>query len=321
MGILLSLVFYILILAVAVFILTHSSQFLITAITRLGHHLGMSQFLTGFILLGFATSIPEIFIAVNSVLSNTPQLSLGNLFGATVVLLSLIAGGTAWLNRGVVIRPDLHQLQRLVQISALILAPLVLLLDLQLTRLDGFFLAFLYIVYLLYIFRLRPENSPPLTESLLNHKILHTAVLSGTGLLGVILSSRAIVFASLNLSSLFRVPPVSVGILILSVGTNLPEISVAFAAIRKKESSLVIGDILGSAATNTLIISALALVRPFAISEWAIFETTAVFMVISLSVFIYSIRSKFRLSDSEGMVLFSIYIAFVVSEILSLLIR
>jgi len=312
----LPLVFYPLILIAAIFLLAYCANFLVTITTRLGHYLKLSQFITGFIILGVATSIPEASIAINSVLAGTPQLSLGNLFGATIVLLTLIAGLAAIFSQGIDVKTELKSSTRLLQISALILSPVILLLDLSLTRLDALFLLLLYLGYLIYIYRLQP-HSLPLESQLMNHHFLNSIFLMAAGVIGVALSSKAIVFASLQLSSLLSIPPLAVGTLILSIGTNLPEISVAVAAIRHHHPNLIIGDILGSPA----IIALVGLSSPFKIPHPILLQTTGIFLVISLAAFFVMTRSKRHLSPLEGAMAIGLYTAFLVSEISSLLLK
>ncbi|HJZ05952.1 hypothetical protein A2634_01405 [Candidatus Amesbacteria bacterium RIFCSPHIGHO2_01_FULL_48_32] len=312
------LLFYFFTCLIGLIILGKTAGYLVTAVSRLGVFLRLSQFLTGFIILGIATSIPETGIAVNSILSGNPQLSLGNLFGATIVLLSLIAGGTAVFHPNAIIRDELAHPDRILHIAVLILSPLILLLDSRLTRLDGVFLILLYIGYLLYVYKLRPPDSPPLDENLLNQKFLNTVFLTLVGLIGVVLSSRAVLFSSLRLATLLRIPPLVIGTLFLSLGTNIPEISVAIAAIRGRHTNLVIGDILGSAAANTFIISLLAIFSPFVVNSQIQIEISAIFMVFSLVLFLVFTHSKNRLSYLEGIVLITLYVAFVTAQISSL---
>jgi cation:H+ antiporter len=318
---LLNILFYVLLLLLSLFILGKSASFLITAITRIGFFLRLSQFLTGFILLGVATSTPEISVAINSTLSQNPQLSLGNLIGANVVLLTLISGIAAILAKGVEIKKDLSNPGRLFQIGLLISAPLPLLLDSYLSRLDGVFLLFLYVIYIYYIYRQRPNQSPPLTEQLLNYKIINTLLLALTGIIGLFLSSKAVVFSSLKIAEFFNAPVLIVGLLILSVGTNLPEITITFTAIKKHHANLVLGDVLGSASTNTLIIAILAIIHPFGISSFSAYETSSVFLIITLIAFYVMTHTKNRLSPVEGYVLLCIYVAFLTSEIVSSFIK
>lgn len=304
---------YSVVLLVGLYILSKSASFLITATLRLGHILRLSQFVTGFIILGVTTSTPEISIAVSSLLSGTPQLSLGNLMGANIVLLTLIAGIAAIIGRGVTIKHELKSTAQIAQIALLILAPLILLLDQHLSRLDAIFLAVLYIAYLTHLYHLRPQAQPP-SDFTTNHHFFHTLFLIVMGLLGIILSSKAIVASSLYLSQTLGIAPSAIGVLLLSLGTNLPEISVILAAVRQHQADLIIGDVLGSAAANTAIIALLGLFSPFRLENFLTIQTTGIFLVLSLIAFIIMTRTKNRLSPMEGAVCLGLYIAFLISE-------
>jgi len=75
--------FLILVFSIA---LAKSTDLVIANIVKLARRLAVPEFTVGFFILGFATSLPEIFVAVNAVMEKTPQLSLGNLLGAILVL-------------------------------------------------------------------------------------------------------------------------------------------------------------------------------------------------------------------------------------------
>src|SRR3989344_7956519 len=143
-----SLSYYFLILAVSLFALGKSAEYLVTPVTRLGFILRLSQFITGFILLGITTSIPEISVAVNSIANSTPELSLGNLLGANIVLMTLVAGLTAIVAHGIILKHEFRQPLRIAQIAILIFSPIIVLIDSHLSRLDGLFLLGLYAGYL-----------------------------------------------------------------------------------------------------------------------------------------------------------------------------
>jgi len=308
------LLIYILILLGSLFVLGKSAHYVTIAITRIGHTLGISEFITGFVILGIATSFPEMFVGIQSAFSGTPQLSLGNLFGANIVLLTLIAGTACLMNRGINLKSELSHYGRLIQIIVLIVSPLVVLLDSYLSRWDAVFLVLMFAGYMFYLIKKAPRDSPPLQEHLMNHKFFHIIFLSIAGFVGLILASKVVVYASLQIAQMFTIPPVLVGVLMLSIGTNLPEISVVLAAIKKHHTNLVIGDILGSAATNTFVVALVGLIAPFRIVEAKILQSTSVFMIVALALFFWFTKSKNRLSVPEAIILIAFYISFVASQ-------
>ena len=310
-------IFMVVVLLLSLYGLGKSAEYLITTITRGGFALRLSQFITGFLILGIATSTPEILIAINSSVSGIPQLSLGNLLGANIVLLTLIAGGTAILARGVTLKSGFQAPIHLAQVALLIFSPIIVLIDSHISRLDSLFLLALYAGYIVYIYRLNSQSSPPLDKQLLNHKFIHSALLSVIGLLGVIICAKGVVTSALTLGQSFGLPPLVVGLLILSVGTNLPEISIAITAVKKHHSNLVLGDVLGSAATNTAVVGLLGLITPFTVDFGSSFAVTSLFLIASLVLFVSFTRSKDRLTPYEGASLMALYVAYVTAEIVS----
>ena len=101
-----------------------------------------------------------------------------------------------------------------------------------------------------------------------------------------------------------------VGLVIVSVGTSLPELATALAGVRRGETDLVIGNVLGSNLFNSLAVAGTAgLVGPGVLSES--FRDPLVLMVVAgglAGLFAFTGR---RLSRWEGIVLLSVFLAFV----------
>lgn len=304
-------------LVAGVIVISYCSELLVNSAFRLGQRLHFSQFVTGFVLLGITTSSPEIFIGITSAISGNPQLSLGNLFGADIVLVTLICGGAAFGARGIIIRKDLTDSGRMIQTILLLLAPLLLVLDNNLSRLDGVILLLLYLGYLL-LAHFRQSSLPSLSLEFAHHHLSKTIFHGLVGLGGVVLSSQIIVNSSLTLASLIHIPLASFGTLILSLGTNLPEIVVAITAIRHHHPNLILGDALGSAITNTLIIGFLGLISPFRIMQPVYLTTTFTFLTISLLTFFLMTRLKHHITKYEGLFLLFLYAIFVTVETITL---
>src|SRR3990167_2727069 len=99
------------------------------------------------IVVALSTSLPELFIAVSSGLAGQPEISLANLFGANVVNLSLVVGGATLIAGSLPIVGDYWRWELAAMFFAGI-APILLLMDGGLSRLDGFILVVIYLVYL-----------------------------------------------------------------------------------------------------------------------------------------------------------------------------
>jgi len=307
--------FLILVFSIA---LAKSTDLVIANIVKLARRLAVPEFTVGFFILGFATSLPEIFVAVNAVMEKTPQLSLGNLLGAILVLLTLIISFPAVLSGGVEIRKVLSS-KDIVLSSFVIALPAFFSLDGNLTRLDG---AILLFSYLIYVYVLNEDRSflEKIKSAARKNKgnLFKVMALTSLGVLGIFIFSRFIVEISLDVAQTFFVPPLLVGVLFLSLGTNLPELSLAVKTVISKHKIVGIGDFLGSAAVNTFVVALLCLIYPFKVDDLAGVRKASLFVIAAVILLAIFMRTKRQLTRKEGIMLLSLYAVFLLVEISSI---
>lgn len=303
--------FLILLLSVA---LAKSTGFVVLNVIKLAKCFSVPEFAIGFFVLGFATSLPEIFVAVNSVIDKTPQLSLGNLLGAIFVLLTLVISLPAIFTGNVAIRKVLST-KDIVLSSFVTALPAFFSLDGNLTRVDG---AVLLIFYVVYMYMLNEDESfiEKIKSSGHSKKgALKLLLFVLVGMFGIFVFSKGVVELSLILAEELLVPVILAGVLFLSIGTNLPEFSLAIKTITSKHKIVGIGDFLGSASMNTFVLALLCLVSPFKVTnleETRIISFFVIFAVILLAVFM---RTKRQLTRKEGFTLLSLYLIFIFVEL------
>jgi len=297
-------------------ILAKSASLVIKSVIKIGRKFRIPEFAIGFFVLGFATSLPEMFVAVNALMSNNPQLSLGNLLGATFVLLTLVMAIPATVSGSV--RIKILSSKEIVLSSFVALLPIFLSFDGVLSRFDGIALFLLYLTYV-YVLN-RDASFVEKVKTAMDSggdKMLKNLLILLAGVLGVFASSKFIVDFSLDMANTLLVPPLVIGVLLLSIGTNLPELSLAIKASAANHESVGVGDFLGSAAVNTFVISILALVKPFSVQvqNLASVRILCVFSVLGVILFGVFMRTKNKLSRREGLVLLVLYVAFIASEV------
>ena len=124
------------ILIIAVIALIKSADLVVKTLTRIAIYFKLSEFTIGFIVLAIATSIPELFVAITSAFAKIPELSLGDVLGANIVDLTLVVGVVFILSNGLRIKSEIAK-KDIFYMIVLSILPLVLMLDQQLSRLDG----------------------------------------------------------------------------------------------------------------------------------------------------------------------------------------
>lgn len=298
-------------IVVLFFIISKAADFLVGGLVDVGKRFRLSDFTVGFLILGIATSSPELFIGIQSVSTQVPELAFGNLVGASFVLVTLVAGIAALRNKGFSLDGQLSR--RAFSISSLlILSPLALALDGYLSRIDGLLLVALYAVYVGTVFFHR--RTLPFEEIFHARKPSRTVFNIVAGLALLLISSRVIVLLGELLAEIAHIPLVVTGIVLFGLGTNLPEIMLAFRAKKFGHSSLSFGNIVGSAASNSLIVGVVCILSPFTFTVPALLVSSGSFLVLGLALFTIFTLSKNTLNMNEGLGLIAIYASFIIAE-------
>jgi cation:H+ antiporter len=231
--------------------------------------LGIAPLIIGLVVVGFATSSPELLVAGFAAWQGNPGLGIGNAVGSNIANIALILGASALL-RPLVSASSLltRELPLLLGLTAL---AVLLLLDGELGRMDGVVLMGGMVVALLFLLhqarRQRAGDDPlanELTEQIPSTLPLRTAVMwLVVGFVLLLVSSRMLVWGGVNIAETLGVSDLVIGLTIVAVGTSLPELAAAAAAVLKDEHDLVLGNVIGSNLFNTLAVLGLpGLIHP-----------------------------------------------------------
>ncbi|VTM74044.1 Inner membrane protein yrbG [Raoultella planticola] len=120
--------------------------------------------------------------------------------------------------------------------------------------------------------------------------LLATALLI-IGLLLVVYSADRLVYAASILCRMIGIPPLIIGMTVVSIGTSLPEIIVSAAASLHGQTDLAIGTALGSNITNILLILGLAaLLRPFTVHSDILRRELPLMLLVSFAGKLCAVR-------------------------------
>lgn len=312
------LVFHILIFLFAIVVLWFFAGQIVRSVDQIAQRFKSSGFIVAFFLLGFLTSLGEISIALNAVLTKVPELSAGNLVGASFVLLLLIVPLLA-VASGTVAVHSVFKGWKLAIVLGLIALPSLFLIDGAVTRVEG--IATLIILAVSFSL-LRTTSDSMYTKAVegLPHKKLPLVafgniIISAGAIFGAghLLVSEGVYFAEL-----LQVPKSAIGIILLSIGTNIPEIAIALRSVLSGRTQVALGNYLGSAVMNTVIFALVPVIAGGYRIVATGFVITALFSVVGFTALYIFMRSKEVLSRSEGIVLLGVYILFIVFQVYSI---
>lgn len=104
-----------------------------------------------------------------------------------------------------------------------------------------------------------------------------------------------------------------ISILIIAVGTSLPEIFTSISAVRKGKHDIAIGNLIGSNMFNLLfILGSTALINPIVLQMDTLVIDAFVFLMVMIMLLIHSLTSKeHQLTKQEGILMLTIYATYV----------
>lgn len=277
---------------------------------RLAQNFHLSKYTVGFIVIAVISILPEAFVSINSALAGIPSFGLGTLFGSNVADLTLIFAIIVFFtNRS--LKAESKILKNHAAYPFMLLMPLVLGLNGHFSRLEG--LALVIVGSIFYFTAVKKEsNGTEFTEP--NNNKLKNFFLLLFSMVILLVGSHFTVSSATDLAHLIGINPVLIGMLIVGLGTTMPELFFSLKSIKKHDDSLAIGDILGTVlADATVLVGILALIKPFSFPTKIIY-VTGVFMILSAFMLFRFMKTGHTLTKREAFLLFVFWIIFVLTE-------
>ena len=304
----------------AVFILSFvliwwGSGMALKSVDNFSKRLRLSSFAISFLILGMMTSISEFSVGVNALIDNDPEIYVGNLIGASFVIFSLIIPLLAILGNKLNILEEFKGL-KLLHALIVIGLPVFLTLDGVITILDSFVSMVMYLILVINIQSnkgLLDSFKQKLSSNIPNKSKEVIKILGG--LILVFVASHQVVEEIHYLSNIFQISPFLISLLIISIGTNIPELSLVLRSLWIKNHQIAFGDYIGSAAFNTFFFVFLTTWYGKNVFLTNRYWVSLVFLGITLVLFYIFARSKDSISRKEGLILLTVYFSLYLVEI------
>jgi len=308
------LIVNLLIFALACIVLVTSGTLLVKTLTKIAAFLKLSEFVVGFIIMAFATSIPELFVGITSAIAKNPALSLGNVIGANIINLTLVIGIAVLLGRGIKIKSRKTKTDALYMVFIATLPIVLIIIGGSLSRIDGIILLVAFALYARRILKQRKLFKKEVEDGIKRPEIIITTILFIFSLALLFLSARFVVEYATVLSGDLALPPIIVGLFIISLGTTLPELTFGSRAVLAGHSEMTLGNSIGSVIVNsTLVLGIVSIICPIT-ANMLLFSVSAIFMVVVAFLFATFVESGNKLYIKEGISLIMLYIFFVIIE-------
>lgn len=277
---------------------------------KLAESLYISKYIIGFIIVAFISILPETLVSINSAFQGVPSFGLGTLLGSNVADLTLVFA-IIILSVGRGIKIESRVLKNLRLYPFFLFLPLLLGFDGYFSRLEGIILIMVGVVFYCAVFKNNRNVSAQRGRKKFEYRNIFFLIVAMIMLLA---GSYYTVESAVALARIFSINPILIGMLIVGLGTTMPELFFSLKSAGKKDDSLAVGDILGTVlADATLVVGVIALISPFYFPMKIIYVTG--FFMVAASFVLFRFMSSGRvLSKKEGYLLFAFWTVYVFVE-------
>jgi cation:H+ antiporter len=263
-------------------------ELLVSGATRLARRSGMTTLMIGLTVVAFGTSVPELFVSITASLRGYPGIMIGNVVGSNIANIGLVLGISA------LVMPLHMTLKEVWTELLMVLAGSIILLICSslgyFPRLIGVIFIFALISYTYFSCtagksrQQTDENAENRTEDV--PSALQAVLFIAGGLLFLALGSEIFIRGAAETARYFGVSELVIGLTLAAVGTSLPELASSLSALRRNESGLLIGNVIGSNMFNLFMVLGLtAVITPVDLSRELLYRDIPVMIVFTLALF------------------------------------
>ena len=299
-------------------LLIKGADILVSGASSVAANFKVSKMLIGLTIVAFGTSAPELAVSISSLANGTTDMLLGNVFGSNIMNILLLIGIGALICPIVVKRDTvIKEIPILLLISS---ALVVLYLDMSLangarneiTREDAIICLLFFGIFLYYLIAMARRNraAKDAEEEKPEHKLGKSFLLTGLGLVGIISGSQLVVNGASGIAHGIGISDRLIALTVVALGTSLPELVTTITAARRKETDLIVGNIIGSNIFNICIVMGLPVAIFGTITPESFQMLDLVMLIGSAALLFISTRRDRKISRLEGSIMLAIFVAY-----------
>lgn len=278
--------------------------------------LGIAPIYVGIVVVSLTMSAPELSVVLQASARHLPDIALGDIVGSTIVNILLVFG------LGGLLRPMPGSPRVVFRDGGVMIAAAIILVIVMLTgyvsRIAGAVLLILWIGYIALTFitdwRRPPQLSPAEARARARDEDSGGGIgifLFVFGIVCLFFGARFVIDASVAIARDFHVPLVYVALLLVSLGTSLPELATTLVASVRGHTSLASGQLIASNIFGILLVLGIAaIVHPFPAST-VLAGVDGPIMIGAAMVLVAFLLSGWRLTRGQGAMLFAGYIFYI----------
>jgi len=279
------------------------------------HHL--SEFFVGLVILSIGSDLPELAVALSAGIKgltghDASGVVVGTSIGSVVAQIGFVLGLAGLIH--LLTLPRAFVLKHGTVLLGATILLFVVAFDGSVSRAEGLILVAVYVIYVVVL--MNGENVPDEEPGHLAGGDWKSWMLLVSGLAIVSISSEATVRSVVSIAYSFEISEALISVLIIGLGTSLPELSISISAVLKKKTRMSVGNIIGSNILDTLLpIGLAATISPVSFEKQLVFfDLPFIFVLTALVLsFFYKRRGVAR---PEAWIILGFYVVYVAVKLM-----
>lgn len=296
------------VLIAGMLLLVKGADYFVDGSASVAKILKVPSLIIGLTIVALGTSLPEASVSITASIAGNNELALSNIIGSNIFNTLVVVGCSAMIAPFIM---DRDIIKRDLIINLIVSVSLCLFIfDGILGRMDGILLLIGMVTFMMVLIRsvMRYDVEEEIGESF---SISKSIILIVIGVVAIILGGNFVVNGASDIARQWGMSETLIGLTIVSIGTSLPELVTSVVAARKGESSLSLGNAIGSNILNVLFILGISgtLTPIAAISE----NIIDVAVLIGIAVFIL-ILSRFndKMTRTKAAIFIGLYAIYMI---------
>jgi len=253
-----------LIFVISLAVLIWGSDMLIEQSEKIALRFGISEYVIGATLVAVGTSLPEMAASITASLNHKPEIAVANVIGSNIFNITLVLAAVFIVAKNVNPHRDFFAKDSSWALFPVLIF-ILMVMDGSFSRFDGFLLMLLMFAYVLFLLRagkdiiIPEEDEEEEKTPFVWQKVLMMTII---GFVLVIVGADYTIESASAIAKSFGVSDWIIGIIMISLGTSMPELMVSITAALKGKADMAIGAIIGSNMANTtMVLGSAALVN------------------------------------------------------------
>ena len=293
--------------------LWQGTDFALDGALRISSRYGVSRGFVGLTVLAIGTGLPELVVGVVGGMEQLAGVEasgvvVGNVTGSVVAQGALVLG-VSGLFAYLRLAPRMIRRDGVILLLAIGLFALVGI-DGRIVRAEGAVLIVGYAIYLVAL--LQAERNGKYEPEAVKGRAIVDFMTVALGLATVVVAAHVVVVNAISIAQDWDISQTVIGIFLVGAGTSLPELALSVRAAAKGQSSISVGNVIGSNTFDLMVpLGASSVIFPLTVTRDVLFIDVPVMLIITATALFFFIRTKV-LQRKEAITLLVMYGSYMI---------